>query len=78
MKLITVCRWVSSEARDTRSRGSPFCWFEDGAAKKTKIFAPIVLLMSNECKGFQICDLYSVSTGDGLFIDEIKLIYGKK
>ena len=45
---------------------------------KTEIFAPILPLMTNECKGFQISDLYFVSTGNGLYMDEIKSIPGKE
>ena len=45
---------------------------------KTKIFAPILLLMTNECKGLQISYLYFVSIGNGLFMDEIKPIHGKE
>ena len=45
---------------------------------QTEIFAPILPLITNECIGFHKSSLYCVSTGNGLFMDEIKPEQGKK
>ena len=45
---------------------------------KTEISAPILLLMTNECKGFQNPIFILFPQEMGLYMDKIKHIHGKE